>query len=286
MRIFERIGKFLLGESDKPKAGTGLLSADSIETQQGDKHIQDAVDARHRIMKSTLSLLDSLYLSDSDSCENKHIVVWLDTDNTTFNAYSGFEQDLREHWSVERGYVFARVELKHGKPENDGRKVDIQLPALDVYLQEIVPEVELQHVVKKARVSVYGNNGSLIQTQYDLSSEELETDHRSYYNIGRGEYPDMDGKGYRQNHIAIDDVNNLDTNRFVSRAHARIGFSDIIGFFLQVENGGSRLSGNRTRIFRGEEIIEVENVEVKEPLQTGDLIELGKAVVLKFVEVE
>ena len=59
-----------------------------------------------------------------------------------------------------------------------------------------------------------------------------------------------------------------------------------MGFYLQVEYGGSRLSGNRTRIFRGEEKIEVENVEVKEPLHNGDLIELGKAVVLKFVEID
>ena len=50
--------------------------------------------------------------------------------------------------------------------------------------------------------------------------------------------------------------------------------------------GGSRLSGHRTRIFRGEDKIEVENVEVKEPLHDGDLFELGKAVVLKFVETE
>lgn len=286
MSLFKKIGQLLLGESETPRADTWMSSADNIETSQAEKRTQDAVDTRQRIKKSTLSLLDSLYLSDSDSCESKRLVVWLDTDHTTFNAYSGFEQDLRDYWSVERGYVFASVELKQGKPENDGRKLDIQLPALKVYLQEIVPEMVIQHVVKKARVSVYGNKGSLIQSQYELSSEVLESEHRSYYNIGRGEFPDMDGKGYRQNHIAIDDVNNLDTNKFVSRAHARIGFSDKIGFFLQVEYGGSRLSGNRTRIFRGEEKIEVENIEVKEPLQMGDLIELGKAVVLKFVEIE
>lgn len=125
MSLFKKIGQLLLGESETPRADTGMSSADNIETSQAEKRTQDAVDTRQRIKKSTLSLLDSLYLSDSDSCESKRLVVWLDTDHTTFNAYSGFEQDLRDYWSVERGYVFASVELKQGKPENDGRKLDI-----------------------------------------------------------------------------------------------------------------------------------------------------------------
>ena len=142
MSLFKKIGQLLLGESEKPKADTGISSADNIETIQEGKHIQDAVDTRQRIKKSTLSLLDSLYLSDSEGSESKRLVVWLDTDNTTFNAYSGFEQDLSDYWSVERGYVFASVELKQGKPENDGRKLDIQLPALNVYLQ-IIPYLKI-----------------------------------------------------------------------------------------------------------------------------------------------
>ena len=97
MSLFKKIGQLLLGESETPRADTGMSSADNIETSQAEKRTQDAVDTRQRIKKSTLSLLDSLYLSDSDSCESKRLVVWLDTDHTTFNAYSGFEQDLRDY---------------------------------------------------------------------------------------------------------------------------------------------------------------------------------------------
>lgn len=280
MSIFSKIGRFLLGESLKQD------SKEEINTDSSQKPIRDAIETRQQIKKATLLLLDSLYLSNSDDCNGKKIVVWFDTDNTTFCAYSDFEQELKDYWSIERGYDFNSVELKQGKPENGGRKVEIQVPALSVYFQEILPDVVTQDIAKRAIISVYGNKGSLIQPQYELSSEVLKTEHRRYFNIGRGEFPDMDGKGYRQNHIAIDDVKNLESNRFVSRAHARIGYSDKLGFYLQVEYGGSRLSENRTRIFRGEEIIEVENTEVKEPLHTGDLIELGKAVVLKFVEIE
>ena len=286
MSIFKKIGKILLGETEKPNNVTESATNSQAETHstQEKKSIPDAIDTRLKIKKSTLALLDSLYLSNTEGCKSKRLIVWFDTDNTTFNAYSGFEQDLMDYWSVERGYVFDKVELKQGKPKNDGRKVDIVTDALIIYLQEQTNIIK-ESVVKKARITISGNRGSLLQEYYELSSEVLEKEHRKYYYIGLGEFPKMDS-GYRQNHIAIDDVNNLETNKFVSRAHARIGFSENIGFYLQVEFGGSRLAGKRTRIFRDEEKIEVENIEAKEPLHNGDLIELGKAVLLKFEEIK
>ena len=288
MNVLKKIGQLLLGEKGNSGTPDQAINDNSNSSQvaQGNKSSRDAVESRLKIKKSTLALLDSLYLMDSDKCKSKCIIVWFDTDHTTFNAYSGFEQDLKEFWSVESGYVFEEVMLKLGRPEHEGRKVDVNIEALDIYLQEKIDTIYDAPVVKRASISIFGNKGSLLNdATYELSSEILEKEHRKFYNIGRGEFPDMDGGGYRQNHIIIDDKNNLESNRFVSRAHARIGYSDNIGFYLQVEYGGSRLSGNRTRIFRGEgKVIEVENIEVKEPLLNGDLIELGKAIVLQFVE--
>ena len=284
MNVFKKIGQLLLGETENCDTSDKTISdtPNSSQTAQDD----NAVNSRLKIKKMTLALLDSLYLMDSERCKSKRIVVWFDTDNTTFNAYSGFEQDLKEYWSVESGYIFENVILKLGRPERDGRKIDVNIEALDIYLQEKIDTTFDGPIVKKASISIFGNKGSLLNSAiYELSNEILEKEHRKFYNIGRGEFPDMDGGGYRQNHIVIDDKNNLEINKYVSRAHARIGYSDNIGFYLQVEYGGSRLSGNRTRIFRGEgKAIEVENIDVKEPLLNGDLIELGKAVVLQFVE--
>ena len=249
----------------------------------------NSVEARKKIKKSTLALLNSLYLADPESCQTKHLVVWLDTDTITFNSYADFGQELENYWAVESGYAFEKVELRQGKPKNeqDARKLDVDLTSVVVYLQEYEEgRCVSDGMVKKARVSVFGGKGSLVKEQYELSSETLEKENGRCYNIGRGEFPEVGDGSHRQNHIAIDDKSNLETNSFVSRAHARIGYSENIGFYLQVEYGGSRLSGNRTRIFRGDEKIEVENVEVKEPLHDGDLIELGKAVVLEFVEIK
>ena len=300
-KIMNGVGNLLLGESPKnsnvkkvDSSQQDLLSEEPEGIFVGEKPKTEdkkpdtnSVEIRKKIKKCTLSTLHSLYMTNSENCKSKQLIVWIDTDKTTFKSYSDFGQELSDYWAVESGYVFEKVELKCGKPENeqDARKVEVDYDAISIYIQEAEANPASENVVKKAGISIYGNKGSLLQEQYELSSEVLEKERRKYYNIGRGEFPDMEGGSYRQNHIAIDDKNNLETNRYVSRAHARIGYAENIGFYLQVELGGSRLSGNRTRIFRGEDKIEVENVEVKEPLHDGDLIELGKAVVLKFNEI-
>lgn len=296
-KITTKIGELLSGEPAKrpiTKGDSGHNSEASVKQEtageqvpvtEEKKPLPNSVETRGKIKKSTLTLLNSLYLVNPEICKTKHLIVWIDTDTITFNSYADFSQELENYWAVESGYSFEKVELKHGKPENEknARKIDAGLGSIAIYLQE--QEVGLEkNVVKRANISVFGGKGSLLQEQYELSSETLEKERRKYYNIGRGEYPDIEGGSYRQNHIAIDDNNNLEINKYVSRAHARIGYAENIGFYLQVEYGGSRLSGNRTRIFRGEDKIEVENVEAKEPLQDGDLIELGKSVVLKFNE--
>lgn len=297
-KITTKIGELLSGESVKRTNGSKDLELETEELSNRDdgaqttakeekKPLANSVEIRVKIKKTTLALLDSLYLANSESCKTKHLIVWLDTDRITFNSYSDFGKELENYWLVESGYLFDRIELKQGKPENeqDARKVDVNIDSVSVYIQEQEINPVNEHFVKRASISIFGNKGSMLKEEYELSSEVLEKERRKYYNIGRGEYPGIEGGSYRQNHIVIDDKNHLETNKYVSRAHARIGYSENVGFYLQVEMGGSRLSGNRTRIFRGEDKIEVENIEVKEPLRDGDLIELGKAVVLKYNEI-
>ena len=294
-KITKKIGELLSGEPVKrpnvskdseleTEAPSNGNHRAQTTTKEEKKPMANSVETREKIKKATLALLDSLYLSNSESCKTKHLIVWLDTDTITFNSYSDFGNELENYWMVESGYMFDRIELKHGKPENeqDARKVDVNIGSISFYIQEQEINPVNEHIVKRASISIFGNKGSMLKEEYELSSEVLEKERRKYYNIGRGEFPDVEGGSYRQNHIAIDDKNNLEYNKFVSRAHARIGYAENVGFYLQVEMGGSRLSGNRTRIFRGEDKIEVENIEVKEPLRDGDLIELGKAVVLKY----
>lgn len=250
----------------------------------------DSVETGMNLKSAILNELDALYLDKTDATKSKHLLIWIDVDTLTFNSFDGFDKELADYISTERGYEFASIALRQGKPDSEGecRKAEVANGAAktEIYLQEKRENAAVEYIIKKACVTIFDGKGSMLKKKYELSSDDLRKESRKFYNIGRGESPVMEGGAYRHNQIAIDDQNNLDTNRYVSRAHAHIGYSDTIGFYLQVERGGSRLSGSRTRIIRDEQIIEVENTNVKEPLRNGDLIELGKAVVLKFSESE
>lgn len=219
----------------------------------------------------------------------QNLIIWFDTDQLTFQTYdtNQYRERMMEFLVNECDVRFDTVSFSIGKPAEELRCTPIGKSG-KVFLQirNSMPSVPLKP--QKASISIFGNSGSLIKNEYILSSDEMRQKKIQAYNIGAGEYPKIHS-GYRQNHIAIDDNPNspmIEKNKFVSRMHAHIGYSDKFGFYLQVERDGTRLMGKRTRIFRGEQIIEMENLAVKEPLQDGDLIELGKAVRLRYVELK
>ncbi|GAB6120560.1 FHA domain-containing protein [Dysgonomonas termitidis] len=159
-------------------------------------------------------------------------------------------------------------------------------------ISEVMPGIRLQYVNKvaeatpaqpvhtKARVSIWHGRGSLVQNSYQLDSTKQKT-----YNIGRGEFNE---ETFHENHIVINDrESNPDKNElntYVSRMHAKIVFVEGKGFCLQVLPGGSKLASNgRTRIIHGEDSsVEAQNLNVRYQLFNGDIIELGRKVLLKF----
>ena len=238
-----------------------------------------ALESKEDLLRTILNVVGDIYDDESETA-NKRIVVWLDTDQITFNDYEKFKKRILQALIIDRGYKFESVNFNIGKPDESLRCTSIH-PNGKEYIQII--DTKQISVSKRASISIFNNRGSLLKDEYILSPDDMKKLGISCYNIGSGERP----TGYRYNHIAIDDnpdspMNSL--NKYVSRGHAHIGFSEKFGFYLQVEHGGTRLSGKRTRIYRGDKIIEVDNIEVREPLINGDLIELGKAVYLKFVE--
>ena len=55
------------------------------------------------------------------------------------------------------------------------------------------------------------------------------------------------------------------------------------GFYLYVETGGCQLTGNRTRVYRGGNLVkDMNNIRLPFKLEDGDVIELGKSVNLLF----
>lgn len=263
---------------EAPKEGT--VSVKPNPPKVAPKMLED----KESLLRNVVSTL-AKRIEYRDATKGKKLVLWLDCDWLTFSAYDtdSYRQQMLSALLNEKGFEFGQVTFSLGKPapELHATKIgDNELEYLQVIEEEKVPE----SVSCKAVISVFGEAGSLAQDKYILSPEDMKEKMISCYNIGAGKFPKIP-TGYRENHIAIDDNPDspmVEKNKFVSRMHARIGFSDKFGFFFQVEKDGTRLLGKRTRIFRGEEKIECENPEAKIPLQDGDLIELGKAVVLRY----
>lgn len=219
----------------------------------------------------------------------KNLSIWLDTDQLTFQTYdtNQYRERIMEALVNECDVRLETVAFNNGRPSEELRCTPIGQSG-KVFLQIKDNSSFVRVNSQRATISIFGNYGSLLKNEYILSSDEMHEQKISAYNIGAGEFPKMPS-GYRHNHIAIDDnpqTAMTEKNKFVSRMHAHIGYSDKFGFYLQVERDGTRLMGKRTRIFRGEQIIEMDNPTVKVPLQDGDLIELGKAVRLRYVELK
>lgn len=245
--------------------------------------------SKDELLRSVISTLGK-YIEDKDITKGLKLIIWLDiTDELKFKSYANEQYRHRIMTALvnEHGYFFEDVNFSMGKPSEELHASCIGDNELE-YLQVVENIVKPTTTSCKAIITIFGGAGSLLQEKYTLSSDDMKERMISAYNIGAGQFPKVP-TGYRENHIAIDDNPQspmIEKNKYVSRMHAHIGFSDSFGFYLQVEKDGTRLLGKRTRIFRGEEKIECDNPQAKIPLQDGDLIELGKAVVLKYVQIK
>lgn len=246
------------------------------------------LESKDSLLRSIDKTLGRL-IEDKDSTKGMKLILWLDTnDELEYKKYANeqYRHRLLTALVNEYGYYFEDVSFSIGKPTEELRASRIGENEFE-YLQ-VVDKIETPKPVScRASISIFGEAGSLMQEQYILSSDEMKEKMISAYNIGAGRFPKVP-TGYRENHIAIDDNPQspfVEKNKYVSRMHAHIGFSDTVGFYLQVEKDGTRLMGKRTRIFRNgeEKPIECDNPQAKIQLENGDLIELGKAVVLRYL---
>ena len=273
-KLFGSVGKALSEDAEKPKE----KQKEQVETSAA----KPTLESKEDLLLNVLKTVSKFYYDESET-SGKNIVIWLDTDQLTFDDYEKYRKRILHALVNDRGYKFEDVTMKIGAPGEALRCTSIH-PNGKEFIQ--ILDTTYGNITRKAAISIQANRGSLLQEQYILSSDDMRKQGIQCNNIGCGENPVM-STGYRHNHIAIDDNPDspmIELNKFVSRAHAHIGYSDKFGFYLQVEMGGTHQAGKRTRIFRGDKVIEIDNIGVKEPLINGDLIELGKSVCLKFVE--
>lgn len=272
--IFERVADIING-TDQKRAKESV----SAETTSP----QNSIDKMGELLTTIISALKSNYLGQQVSFNNKLLTIWV-LDNLFYNAIieSDFKSELITSLNIELDITFGSIEIKS---ENipDGLQLTKVQP--NVFLQ--ISNINSVQVVKSAKIYPVNGNGSTLDAVYVLDSQEIQKMPNARYNIGVGRHPIMSDNSHRENYIAIDDNPNspeFNKNRYVSRAHAYISFSDEHGFLLHVEHGGTRAAQKRTHIHRGGDKIELNNVLIPEPLKSGDYIVLSKYVHLLFQE--
>ena len=273
--FFERIADMINGTAKKETSE----AVSSENTFSND----NSINKKGKLLTAIITAFKSNYLGQQVSFNNKSLTIWVQ-DNLFYNSIidSNFKSELATSLNVELGITFGTIEIKSENIPEGLKLTEIQP---NVFLQ--ISDISSVQKVKSAKIYPVNGNGSTLDAVYVLDSQEIQKMPNARYNIGVGRHPIMSDNSHRENYIAIDDNPNsleFNKNRYVSRAHAYISFSDEHGFLLHVEHGGTRAAQKRTHIHRGGDKIELNNVLIPEPLKSGDYIVLSKYVHLLFQE--
>lgn len=275
-KFFERIANVINGtaknETNEAVSAENTYPNDNSINKQG------------KLLSAIIAALKSNYLGQQVSFNSKLLTIWVQ-DNLFYNSIinSDFKSELVTSLDVELGFTFGFIEISSDNISG-GLKLTEVFP--NVFLQ--ISDINSVQKVRIAKIYPVEGNGTTLEPVYILDSHEIQRMPDARYNIGAGKHPIMSDNSHRENYIAIDDNPDsiqFNKNKYVSRAHAYISFSEEYGFLLHVEHGGTRAAQKRTYILRGSDKIELNNVLIPEPLKSGDHIVLGKYVLLLFQEI-
>lgn len=270
----------------------GELLLMGSKTESDDQRFTTAIDKRAFVIDALLKKFRNSTGTDSRLMENLLIIVVRNEDDDDMSKYDWvgerFESDLRRALSdafLDRiGSKSLKIELR---PKPDGPDC-ISLIDNRIYYTWSKPEAAAELKKKddvpyqraSAYISVVKGTGSLAQAVY-----ELDTDSRTSWHIGRGVTARKGGK-YRINDIVVKDTESnpdlMECNGHVSSAHADIIYKNN-RFYLRAAIGGCRAcGGSPTKLVRDEQAVELRDTSIVYPLADGDMLELGKKVLLLF----
>ena len=250
-----------------------------------------AIDKREFIVQEFLKKFKSSTGTDSPYVKDLVVIAVRDDDNDDMTQYdwagNRFEEELKRELAnaflSSIGSSSLCVELKPKSEIIDclcliENKVYYKWGKLKNSTDISLSNEQYKRVT--ATISIFDGNGSLQEDSYILDS-----DSKTIYHIGRGKSSRNEGK-YRINDIVINDnevhqeLRNL--NLHVSSAHADIVFKNG-NYYLRAAVGGCRaLGGSPTKIVRNENVIEMRSTTLLYLLEDGDILELGKNVLLLF----
>lgn len=250
-----------------------------------------AIDKRAFVIGEIIKKLSNSTGTDSKLVENLTIIVVRNEEDDDMTQYDWvgkrFEDDLKRELANafldKIGSKSLQIMLKP-KSEAEGclclieNQVYYKWEKLGASSEEKPEEMPYKRCV--ATLSIIEGTGSMIKPAYTLDS-----DSKKLYHIGRGVNARKNGK-YRINDIVIKDKEAdpelLDCNAHVSSAHADIVFKNN-AYYVRAAAGGCRASGGSpTKIVRDENATELRDTALLYPLEDGDILELGKTVLLQF----
>lgn len=238
------------------------------------------VERLHDIFSRILQRLETVCYGTAPELAAKRMRLYI-SDSLLFHQFTPSVADrLRQYLEEQRGYAFAAIDTRLGPPDG----VPGAVPVTEGVWLSVVEECQETQapVVRRAVLTVVDGCGTLLGDPVTLDPGN----HR--YPIGLGEYPEVGGGRIRHNRIAIDDNPELPAferfNKYVSRTHAHIDYTDKNGFVLVVEPNGTRQRGKRTEVIRHGDgtVLELDSPLVPVPLYDGDCIVLNRAVRLAF----
>ena len=250
-----------------------------------------AIDKRAFVINELLKKFRSSTGTDTKLMENLVIIVIRNEEDDDMTKYDWigkrFEDDLKRELTnafLEKiGSKSLQIILKPKSETEDcisliDNQVYYKWGKADTSVDDKPIEIPYERVI--ASVSIIEGTGSMMQPSYVLDS-----DRKKIFHIGRSVTSRKGGK-YRVNDIVIKDKEAdhdlIECNAHVSSTHADIVFKNN-KFYIKAAIGGCRtIGGSPTKLVRDEKATELRDTNLLYPLEDGDIIELGKNVLLVF----
>lgn len=269
-------------QSEAPQKTDKPVGEPPLSTE---KNNVDYIDLQQRMTEDITANIRTLLKTSNFHPEEYTLALYINDALTYQSCLSAaYKRSVEERLSMEYNCTFKKIVINQGIPPTDLARYAI---TGDAYLT--LEKGRRITGTNKARIKALGGNGSLIDNEFILDSQELDELPGKRYNIGIGKTPKLDIGIIRINHIAIDDNPNIpefSMNKYVSRSHAHIRYKDTEGFILYVEEGGTPVCGKRTMVYRNGKPFRMDVAGMGLPLQHGDQVVLSKQVILYFENIK
>jgi hypothetical protein len=174
-----------------------------------------------------------------------------------------FALDLPPNWAMEVSFIDA---LPAEAKKMEGLNAGVYIRTKDKIIQ------------KSATARIFILNGEAEEDEYIIKSGNTRI------NIGRGQRVQMNDGFFRINAIAFPPESTDEANKYISRQHAHIEWSNENAAFLLFADEGGVPPGNKVKIKSSltGELIKLHSTEIGHRLEDGDQVIIGEKAALEF----